>query len=98
VPEKVTYRFLVLREPMVNAFALPNGSTISPQAFSLCWKTRRSWQGFWVTRRRTSTRGTPILKTEASARRPSLQRLLRLPPFWSPADMAPGWPRLPRAT
>ena len=26
MPEKVTYRFLVLREPMVNAFALPNGS------------------------------------------------------------------------
>jgi len=26
VPEKVTYRFLVLRDPMVNAFALPNGS------------------------------------------------------------------------
>ncbi len=25
-PEKVTYRFLVLRDPMVNAFALPNGS------------------------------------------------------------------------
>ena len=26
VPEKVTYRFMVLRDPMVNAFALPNGS------------------------------------------------------------------------
>ncbi len=26
VPEKVTYRFLVLRDPMVNAFAFPNGS------------------------------------------------------------------------
>src|ERR1035438_3805836 len=26
VPEKVTYLFLVLRDPMVNAFALPNGS------------------------------------------------------------------------
>jgi tetratricopeptide (TPR) repeat protein len=26
IPEKVTYRFLVLRDPMVNAFALPNGS------------------------------------------------------------------------
>ena len=26
VPEKVTYRFLVLRDPTVNAFALPNGS------------------------------------------------------------------------
>jgi tetratricopeptide (TPR) repeat protein len=26
VPEKVTYRFLVLRDTMVNAFALPNGS------------------------------------------------------------------------
>jgi predicted Zn-dependent protease len=26
VPENVTYRFLVLRDPMVNAFALPNGS------------------------------------------------------------------------
>jgi hypothetical protein len=26
VPEKITYRFLVLRDPMVNAFALPNGS------------------------------------------------------------------------
>jgi predicted Zn-dependent protease len=26
MPEKVTYRFLVLRDPMVNAFALPNGS------------------------------------------------------------------------
>jgi predicted Zn-dependent protease len=26
VPEKVTYRFLVLRDPMVNAFAWPNGS------------------------------------------------------------------------
>lgn len=26
VPEKVTYRFQVLRDPMVNAFALPNGS------------------------------------------------------------------------
>jgi hypothetical protein len=26
VPEKVTYRFLVLSDPMVNAFALPNGS------------------------------------------------------------------------
>jgi len=25
-PEKVTYRFLVFRDPMVNAFALPNGS------------------------------------------------------------------------
>jgi tetratricopeptide (TPR) repeat protein len=25
-PEKVTYRFLVLRDPTVNAFALPNGS------------------------------------------------------------------------
>jgi len=25
-PEKVTYRFLVLRDPSVNAFALPNGS------------------------------------------------------------------------
>jgi tetratricopeptide (TPR) repeat protein len=26
VPEKVTYRFLVLRDPIANAFALPNGS------------------------------------------------------------------------
>ncbi len=26
VPEKVTYRFLVLSDPVVNAFALPNGS------------------------------------------------------------------------
>ena len=26
VPEKITYRFLVLRDPTVNAFALPNGS------------------------------------------------------------------------
>ena len=26
VPEKVTYRFLVIRDPMINAFALPNGS------------------------------------------------------------------------
>jgi predicted Zn-dependent protease len=26
VPEKVTYRFLVLRDPTVNAFAFPNGS------------------------------------------------------------------------
>jgi tetratricopeptide (TPR) repeat protein len=26
VPEKVIYRFLVLRDPIVNAFALPNGS------------------------------------------------------------------------
>jgi hypothetical protein len=26
VPEKVTYRFLVLRDPTVNAFALPNGT------------------------------------------------------------------------
>lgn len=26
VPKKVTYRFLVLRDPTVNAFALPNGS------------------------------------------------------------------------
>jgi tetratricopeptide (TPR) repeat protein len=26
VPEKVTYRYLVLGDPMVNAFALPNGS------------------------------------------------------------------------
>jgi predicted Zn-dependent protease len=26
VPEKVTYRFLVLRDPTVNAFSLPNGS------------------------------------------------------------------------
>jgi predicted Zn-dependent protease len=25
-PEKVTYRFIVLRDPVVNAFALPNGS------------------------------------------------------------------------
>ncbi len=26
IPENVTYRFMVLRDPMVNAFALPNGS------------------------------------------------------------------------
>jgi len=26
VPEKVTYRFMVLRDPVVNAFSLPNGS------------------------------------------------------------------------
>ena len=30
VPEKVTYRFLVLRDPMVNAFALWNGSVYIP--------------------------------------------------------------------
>ncbi len=30
VPEKVTYRFFVLRDPMVNAFALPNGSVYIP--------------------------------------------------------------------
>ena len=29
-PEKVTYRFLVLRDPMVNAFALSNGSVYIP--------------------------------------------------------------------
>lgn len=30
VPEKVTYRFLILRDPMVNAFALSNGSVYIP--------------------------------------------------------------------
>jgi predicted Zn-dependent protease len=98
VPEKVTYRFLVLRDPMVNAVALPNGSIYITRVLLALLENEAQLAGILGHEAAHIYEGPPILKTEASARRPSLQRLLRLPPFWSPADMAPGWPRLPRAT
>jgi predicted Zn-dependent protease len=92
MPEKVTYRFLVLREPMVNAFALPNGSIYITTGLLALLENEAQLAGI------LGHEAHPYFENRSLRKKTSLQRLLRLPPFWSQADMAPGWLRLPLAT
>ena len=67
--ERVNFKFRVLRDPMINAFALPNGSIYVNSGLLAILEMKGNWPASWDTKSSTSHAAMPIFSTGACARR-----------------------------